>query len=44
VGWIFQETRNIYIGYSLAAAMLLIGTLLSVFAIPHTRLRKPAPA
>jgi sugar phosphate permease len=44
VGWIFQRTGNIYTGYSLAAAFLLIGTLLSVFAIPHTRLRKPVMA
>jgi MFS family permease len=43
VGWAYQATGNIYIGFSLAACTLLIGTLLAVFAIPHTRLRKPGP-
>jgi MFS family permease len=42
VGWAFQETGNIYVGFSLAAGALLIGTLLAVFVIPHTRLREPA--
>ncbi len=41
VGWIFQRTGSSYIGYSIAATALLIGTLLATFAIPHTRLRKP---
>jgi hypothetical protein len=45
VGWAFQETGSIYIGFSVAAATLaVIGTLLAVFAIPHTRLRKPETA
>jgi MFS family permease len=44
VGWAFQETGNIYIGFSLAAGILLIGTLIAVFAIPHTRLRRPQAA
>jgi nitrate/nitrite transporter NarK len=44
VGWAFQDTGNIYIGFSLAAGILLVGTLLAVFAIPHTRLRKPEAA
>ncbi len=41
VGWAFQSTGNIYIGFSIAAGILLAGTLLAVFALPHTRLRKP---
>jgi nitrate/nitrite transporter NarK len=44
VGWAFQETGNIYIGFTLAAVLLLAGALLAVFAIPHTRLRRPEPA
>lgn len=44
VGWIFQETGNIYIGYSIAAVTMLVGTLLAVFALPHARLRKPVAA
>jgi MFS family permease len=42
VGWAFQETGSIYIGFAIAAVTILLGTLLAVFAIPHTRLRKPA--
>jgi ACS family phthalate transporter-like MFS transporter len=41
VGWAFQATGSIYIGFSIAAITLLVGTLLAVFVIPHTRLRKP---
>jgi ACS family phthalate transporter-like MFS transporter len=41
VGWAFQETKNIYVGFSIAAVALLAGTLLAAFAIPHTRLRRP---
>jgi hypothetical protein len=41
VGWAFQSTGNIYIGFSIAAGILVVGTLLAVFALPHTRLRKP---
>jgi ACS family phthalate transporter-like MFS transporter len=41
VGWAFQETGSIYIGFNIAAVTLLAGTLLAVFAIPHTRLPKP---
>ncbi len=44
VGWIFQETGNIYTGYGIAAAVLLAGTMLSTFALPHERLRKPGIA
>jgi MFS family permease len=44
VGWAFQRTGSIYVGFSLAAGLLLAGTLLAVLAIPHTRLRKPATA
>jgi nitrate/nitrite transporter NarK len=42
VGWAFQATGSIYIGFSLAAAILLGGTVLAVFAIPHARLHKPS--
>lgn len=41
VGWIFQRTGNIYIGFAIAATALLVSALLATFAIPHTRLRKP---
>ena len=44
VGWSFQETVSIYFGFSVAAMILLAGTLLAVFAIPHTRLRRTVPA
>jgi MFS family permease len=44
VGWSFQETGSIYFGFSVAAMILLAGTLLAVFAIPHTRLRRTVPA
>lgn len=40
VGWAFNATGNIYIGFSIAAGTILVGTLLAVFAIPHTRLRR----
>jgi hypothetical protein len=42
VGWAFHETGSIYVGFTIAAVTIFIGTLLAVFAIPHTRLRKPA--
>jgi MFS family permease len=42
VGWAFKETGSIYIGFTIAAVTIFFGTLLAVFAIPHTRLRKPA--
>lgn len=42
VGWAFHETGSIYVGFSIAAVAIFIGTLVAVFAIPHTRLRKPA--
>ncbi len=42
VGWAFQTTGNIYVGFTIAAVTILVGTLLAAFAIPHTRLRKPA--
>ena len=41
VGWAYQATGNIYIGLSIAAGVLLTGTAVAVFAIPHSRLRKP---
>ena len=40
VGGIFQETGSLYTGLSIAALMLLIGTAIAVFAIPHARLRR----
>ena len=42
VGWAFHETGSIYIGFTIAGVTIFFGTLLAVFAIPHTRLRKPA--
>jgi nitrate/nitrite transporter NarK len=42
VGWAFHETGSIYIGFTVAAVTIFFGTLLAVFAIPHSRLRKPA--
>jgi MFS family permease len=42
VGWAFNETGSIYVGFTIAAVIIFLGTLLAVFAIPHTRLRKPA--
>src|SRR6195952_5129926 len=42
VGWAFHETGSIYIGFSVPAGTIFLGTLLAVFAIPHTRLRRPA--
>ena len=39
VGWAFQETGSLYIGLSIAAVLLLIGTAVVVFAIPHARMR-----
>lgn len=41
VGWAYHETGSIYVGFSIAAVTIFIGTLLAVFAIPHTRLRRP---
>ena len=41
VGWAFQSTGSIYVGFTIAAVTIFFGTLLAVFAIPHTRLRKP---
>ncbi len=44
VGWAFQSTGSIYIGFTLAAVIFGVGTLLATFAIPHARLRKPVLA
>jgi sugar phosphate permease len=41
VGWAFQSTGNIYFGFSLAAGILFVGTLIAVFALPHGGLHKP---
>jgi nitrate/nitrite transporter NarK len=41
VGWAYQATGSIYVGLGIAGAALLVGTILAVFAIPHTRLRRP---
>ena len=40
VGWAFQETGSLYLGLSLAAVLLLIGVMVAVFVIPHSRLRR----
>jgi MFS family permease len=42
VGWAFQSTGSIYVGFSIAAVLLLAGVLIAVFAMPHARLRRPA--
>ena len=42
VGWAFQSTGSIYVGFTIAVVTIFLGTLLAVFAIPHTRLRRPA--
>jgi hypothetical protein len=41
VGWVFQTNGSIYVGFTIAAVLFFLGTLLAVFAIPHTRLHKP---
>ena len=41
VGWAFQSTGSIYDGFTLAAGLIVAGTLVATFAIPHTRLHKP---
>jgi MFS family permease len=40
VGWVFQETGSLYIGLSIAAVLLLAGTGVAVFGIPHAKLRR----
>jgi hypothetical protein len=30
------------VGFTIATVPIFVGTLLAVFAIPHTRLRRPA--
>ena len=40
VGWAFQQTGSLYIGLSIAAVLLLAGTAVAVFAIPHAKLRQ----
>ena len=42
VGWALDKTGSIYAGFAIAAGLVLIGTLLAVFVIPHTRLKRPA--
>lgn len=41
IGSAFQSTGSIYVGFAIAAVTIFFGTLLAVFAIPHTRLCKP---
>lgn len=41
VGWAFQRSGSIYVGFTISAVAICLGTLLAVFAIPHSRLRKP---
>ncbi|MFI4982984.1 MAG: MFS transporter, partial [Nevskiales bacterium] len=41
VGWAYQSTGSIYVGLSIAGGVLLVGTALAVFALPHARLRRP---
>ncbi len=42
VGWVLDRTGSLYAGLTVAAGLLLAGTLVAVFMIPHGRLRKPA--
>lgn len=42
VGWAFHESGSIYIGFSLAALAIGVGTLLAAFALPHARLHQGA--
>src|ERR1035437_271830 len=44
VGWAYKSTGSLYLGLSIAGAVILAGTAVAVFAIPHTRLRRPVPA
>ena len=44
IGWIYEATGNIYTGYLIASGIMLFGTLLAVFAIPHARLRRAGEA
>jgi MFS family permease len=41
VGWVFQDTGSLYIGLAIAAVLLVAGTAVAVFVIPHARLRRP---
>ena len=41
VGWLYQTTGSIYIGYDVVATAMLIGALLATFVLPHARTRKP---
>jgi MFS family permease len=44
VGWVFQETGSLYTGLAIAALLLLVGTAIAVFAIPHARLMRRVEA
>jgi len=41
LGWIYQSTGSIYVGYYVVATGMLISALLATFALPHARARKP---
>jgi nitrate/nitrite transporter NarK len=43
VGWLYQSTGSIYVGYHVAATGMLISALLATFALPHARARKLGP-
>jgi len=42
VGWAYQASGSIYIGLGIAGVVLLAGTAIAVFALPHARLRRAA--
>jgi len=37
VGWVYQKTGSIYVGFSICAVAIGLGTLLAAFGLPHRR-------
>jgi MFS family permease len=44
VGWAYKSSGSLYLGLGIAGAVILAGTAVAVFAIPHARLRRPGAA
>ena len=44
VGWAYKSSGSLYLGLCIAGTVLLAGTAVAVFAIPHARLRRPVAA
>jgi MFS family permease len=42
VGWAYQASGSIYLGLGIAGVLMLAGTTIAVFALPHARLRRGA--